>query len=54
LLFDKLNMTFDKTLISMTCGYGFIHDWLRSLILSNYIKWWSFLEIIGIEMESEW
>ena len=50
-MFTRLNMTCDKTLI-----YVF-YAWLTEesyLILYNYIKWWSFIEIVEIEMESEW
>jgi len=44
-------MTCDKTLIYVFCA------WLTEelyLILYNYIKWWSFIEIVEIEIESEW
>ena len=37
--------------------YIFFGAWLTEesyLILYNYIKWWSFIEIVEIEMESEW
>jgi len=29
-------------------------DWVIVSDIVQYIKWWSFLEIIEIEMESEW
>ena len=34
----------------------FFYAWTEEsyMILYNYIKWWSFIEIVEIEMESEW